>query len=437
VNQLQSKSLNGGFPATPVAQQSPSPNVAIVFTQQGNPKASLANTKAAIVDLAIAARRDEFRDQIVLGGNGLPGCYDGAASDRALTWIRNAILACYGFDPGDELVHSAIKGLAEENRFNPVKEWLVSLVWDGKARLRTWLPRITGAADTELHQHAGARLILGMIARAFYPGTKFDLCAVFEGQQGCGKSTLASLLAGEEYFTDAPGLLAMDTKARGELLVGRWVAELGELSGLNKTEVELVKATISQTHDHFRGAYERLATKRPRTCIFIGTTNSGNYLMDTTGSRRFLPIKCGPKIDLVGFKAERLQLFAEGVMILGKLLANSTVCIGQPLPVHINLGLPQHLWASAASAAEDRRIVDHGEEVLALLLSDLTTNPSCRRQQDGSYFVSSYDLESALRFKLPHAPHSRTVANWMAKLGWRRTKHSTGKGQVRGYQSPA
>src|SRR5690606_30165736 len=146
----------------------------------------------------------------------------------------------------------------EEARYNPVCDWLDGLRWDGTPRLRNWLPRVTGAPDTPLFRTAGVLLCLAMIARARYPGTKFDLCLVLEGEQGCGKSSFIRELAsgpGEGYMVDAPGLIAMDNKTRAELLGGKWIAELAELSGMARSETEGVKAFLTQSSDHYRPPY--------------------------------------------------------------------------------------------------------------------------------------------------------------------------------------
>ena len=71
-----------------------------------------------------------------------------------------------------------------------------------------------------------------------------------------------------------------------------WLLELGELAGLRKTDVEVVKAFVSRTDDIYRPSYGRTVESHPRQCIIVGTTNSeSGFLRDITGNRRFWPIK--------------------------------------------------------------------------------------------------------------------------------------------------
>ena len=211
-----------------------------------------------------------------------------------------------------------------------------------------------------------------MVMRARFPGSKFDLCLVLEGEQGCGKSSLLRALAaapGEGYFVDAPGLVAMDNKTRAELVAGKWLVELAELSGLAKSETEGVKAFLSQSSDQYRPPYGAVAVDRPRRCIFVATTNARTYLPDATGNRRFLPVPC-LRIDLKALLAERDQLFAEAQVMVSRMLReplkSGRVHQGHALPQDLaaKFALPPSLWSEAAALADERRVVDPVEEAL-------------------------------------------------------------------------
>lgn len=109
-------------------------------------------------------------------------------------------------------------------------------------------------------------------------------------------------------------ILTLDTKAQMEAMEGVWIYELSEMSGLNKSEVERMKAFASRSEDRARMAYARFSVSRPRQAIFVGTTNERKYLKDRTGNRRFLPVQTGV-IDLEALRSERDQLWAEAVRL--------------------------------------------------------------------------------------------------------------------------
>jgi predicted P-loop ATPase len=85
----------------------------------------------------------------------------------------------------------------------------------------------------------------------------------------------------------------MASKDASSYLKGKWGVELAELEFKKKNEIETIKAFISRQSENYRPAFGREEIETPRTCVFIGTTNSGEYLADQTGNRRFLPIKPG------------------------------------------------------------------------------------------------------------------------------------------------
>ncbi|AMJ59018.1 VapE domain-containing protein [Bosea sp. PAMC 26642] len=409
---------------------------------------SLANALSMLGSLGIVARHDTFADKFTLGNeNGhaaLPQEHCGDISDNALIALRAACLRVFKTDPGKESLQDAANTLAVAGRYNPVTDWLNELAWDGTPRLAKWLPRLTGAQATRLNYAAGVLLLMAMCARARYPGTKFDVCIVLEGKQGVGKSSLVATLAGGPgmgYVADTPGLIGMEPKQLGELLAGKWIAELSELSGLRQRDAEHVKTALTVTADKYRAAYNRHVTERQRTCVFVGTTNDTTYLPDTTGNRRFLPVACGV-IDLPGLAAERGQLFAEAEMLLQKCINMAkgkgiSIVEGKPLPPEVAsiLALPTSLWDAAKSHTESRRAVSLLEVYLDAMLADAKMYGALETLPDGRQALRTLRISEILHPRLPagHRINLREVAALMAARGWIEDRFGARDARCRGY----
>ena len=86
----------------------------------------------------------------------------------------------------------ALKLECLEHSFDPIREYLDGLKWDGVPRLDGWLTRYCGAADTPLNRAFGRKTLLAAVRRVREPGCKFDFMLVLEGPQGQGKIHLAS-----------------------------------------------------------------------------------------------------------------------------------------------------------------------------------------------------------------------------------------------------
>lgn len=186
----------------------------------------------------------------------------------------------------------AVAKVTDDRSYHPIREFLASLPeWDRIPRVETLLIDYLGARDSVYVRAVTRKTICAAVKRVFYPGCKFDTMLVLNGPQGIGKSTLIARLAGE-WFSDSLNLGDTKDKTAAEKLQGYWILEIGELAGLRKAETETLRSFISRQNDIYRAAFGKRATPHPRQCVFFGTTNAENgYLRDTTGNRRFWPVK--------------------------------------------------------------------------------------------------------------------------------------------------
>ena len=186
----------------------------------------------------------------------------------------------------------AVTKVSDDRSYHPIREYLDALPeWDKISRVDTLLIDYLGAEDNAYVRAVTRKTLCAAVRRVQEPGVKFDTMLVLNGPQGIGKSTLISRLAGE-WFSDSLNLGDTKDKTAAEKLQGYWILEIGELAGLRKAEVETLRSFLSRQNDIYRAAFGRRATPHPRQCIFFGTTNAeSGYLRDTTGNRRFWPVK--------------------------------------------------------------------------------------------------------------------------------------------------
>jgi predicted P-loop ATPase len=202
----------------------------------------------------------------------------------------------------------AVQTVAKENRFHPVQDYLNGLQWDQIPRLDNWLTEYLGVPPSPFVAAVGARWMTSGVARILKPGCQADYTMVLEGRQGIQKSSSLQTLAGDDWFTDhISDLGSKDSRIE---LHGKWIIEFSELATVRRGELERVKAFLTARIDHFRMPYGRRSEAVPRSCVFAASVNDETPFTDSTGNRRFWPVRCGT-IDIAALRRDRDQLWAE------------------------------------------------------------------------------------------------------------------------------
>ena len=223
----------------------------------------------------------------------------------------------------EKRVSAAIRIVANENHYHPIRDYLNELKWDGTARISRSLHRFLGAAEDELTTEALKIFLFGAIKRVFHPGCKFEMMLCLVGGQGAGKSSFFRLLAiKDEWFSD--DLRRLDDDNVFRKLQGHWIMEMSEMiATANAKSIEEIKSFLSKQKETYKIPYETHPADRLRQCVFAGTTNRQDFLpRDRTGNRRFIPIPVDAtqaEVHILDNEAESRayidQLWAEAMTI--------------------------------------------------------------------------------------------------------------------------
>lgn len=292
----------------------------LVMTEKGMPKPGATKNWALFLehhkDIAGTFAWDMFKMRVMLlrrppWENGTGEWTPRAIQDRdyseAVMWLEVRQMA-----PKASNIAAVIQTVAEHCGFDPLRDYLGALVWDGKPRVATWLSYYLGVEDGEYARAVGLCWLVSSVARGLLPGCKVDTMPILEGPQGALKSTAIRTLYGDRFFTD--GLSDIGSKDAKMEMQGVWGLEVAEMQKLNAAETSEVKKFLTQQTDRYRPPYGRSVIEAPRRVVLCGTINpEGNaYLKDPTGARRFWPLVVG-KLDLVALAEDRDQLWAEAV----------------------------------------------------------------------------------------------------------------------------
>jgi hypothetical protein len=304
------------------------------------------------------------------------------------------------------VVERAIETLAIENQFDPWRDAVLSLPqWDGRPRLDTFFPDLCGATDSDALRLTGQVMFAGALMRQMEPGIDCHVVPVLIGGKGAGKSHFVTDLAAA-LGVPKPAALAFSDPIRMSMAAcGSVFAELGEMSGMGKRDVEEIKLWIADGVDKYRAPYERKAEPHPRRFVLVGTANKDELNHDETGNRRFMPVQFArrPEPD---WAVECRQIFAE---------AKARFC--QSSADYLAL----HRAATDAIGAFNDARMRHGGGTPQTVVSEFAP-PIVQRlaaqRADRRVYVSALLTQLAASSTATRSVTPRQVGAWMRMNGW-------------------
>lgn len=285
---------------------------------QGSPEKTMKNLKTMLLhDPKLVGR---LRLNLFSGRIDIVGSIPWKRPSKTNTWgdddtaqLRIYLEPFFGKVAKNDVI-DALAAAASDQAYHPVQEYLEALQWDGKPRLDRLFIDYLGAEDTAYTRAVTRKAFVAAVARVMRPGCKYDTMLVLVGSQGRHKSTILAKMGGD-WFSDS--LRTFGDKDSMETIQGTWLNEVAEMQAMSKADVEAVKMFLSKTNDYYRAAYGRYTADRPRQCVFFGTTNSKECLVDLTGGRRFWVVDIDQQLRtknvFQNLDDEKDQLWAEAV----------------------------------------------------------------------------------------------------------------------------
>ena len=186
--------------------------------------------------------------------------------------------------------------VAQENSYNPIKEYLQYLEKDQTiipadiSKLSTTYLKTTDPLSDEML----FKWLVGAAQRIFENGCQMDFCLVLKGKQGLRKSTFFRTLC-KSYFCDSMA----EGKDHSMLIGTTWFKAFEELETITgKKECGELKNLITIREDIFRAPFARNTDHHPRASVFCATVNDDQFLKDQTGNRRFWVVEVETRIDI-------------------------------------------------------------------------------------------------------------------------------------------
>ena len=199
----------------------------------------------------------------------------------------------------EQRIKAAVQWAAKQNSYCPIRQYLDSCSANSEPH-PDWnrIGEVFLGNNHKIATTAMQRMMVGAVARAYNPGCTMSWLPILVGAQGVGKSMFARSLVPQDLFSEITTPIDTLMKEQYRLHVA-WLLELPEIDNyFNVRNIENFKNLITTRVDEVRFPYAQLPSKLARRFVLIGTTNRNQFLVDSTGNRRFVPLEVGPGFEI-------------------------------------------------------------------------------------------------------------------------------------------
>lgn len=286
------------------------------MSDKGQPMNTHENLAYVLDEYGIQVRYNQTRKAVEISLPGKKYTIDNRAN--ASLYELNSI--CVRNRMPQSMLTEYVKLIADNNSYNPVRDWIASKPWDGVTRLPALYATLE-VEDAKMRDALVYRWLLSAVAAAFKDsGFHSRGVLVLMGPQGTGKTSWLRALAPADMNVFLDGaVLDPANKDLVKNVVSHWIVELGELDAtFRKADIARLKSFVTLPNDKLRLPYDRIESEYPRRTVLAASVNELRYLVDDTGNSRWwtVPVtRCDYRhgIDMQQLWAEVFTHFERGV----------------------------------------------------------------------------------------------------------------------------
>lgn len=195
----------------------------------------------------------------------------------------------YALHCGQTTSPDKIKSLLRSDfvpEYDPLKTYFLNLpAWDGKTDFIEKFADHVKTDNQKFWLSMFKKHIVRSIGQIFETSINRYVCVLVGEKQASGKSTFIRSLSPFEngqYYTESK---VRDDKDGQFSFAENFIYNIEELSDMKNTDVNRLKAMISQAIIKERKPYATDIESIPRRCSFFGSTNNAQFLTDTENTR--------------------------------------------------------------------------------------------------------------------------------------------------------